>query len=926
MPGDKTKDGEGSSGGITYDSPYYLHPSDYPKQLHVNKVLTDNNFVDWSQEMTNFLFAKNKIEFVDGTIKKPEKGSKDYMPWMRVDDMIKGWLTTAMEKNIRNSVKYAGTASEIWSDLNERFGKESALGRCFKLIGYPDWWPGKKGEKSKGKAACVETEMSPIPGLRNEDYQLFLKNFSGTGNAEGVKHVANMAYKESEEGALEEELDWYGEMPRGLYKMNMIQKRKAMATTIETWHKKLGHASKGKLARVYFLKTSINNLDNFCDSCAKAKHTILPFPSSSIKTNASFELIHCDIWGGYRIPSYTRANYFLTIVDDFSRAIWIFLLKYKSEASQHLKNFHRMIKVQFEKGIKRIRCDNGGEFTSTKMLEFYNENGILLETTCPHTPQQNRVVERKHRHLLETARALRISANLPKRFWGECILTAAYVINRLPSKVIKNKTPFEIIWNKEPDYSLLKVFGCLVYFKNTNTKGDKFEDRGKPGVFLGYPPGTKGYKIFDLETRKIILSRNVNFHEEIFPFKNVQDSGENEAGEPMVHHECHCYNEQDLTQNKRQNFMEENTQVHHDQDSELNNPHEAQVEHQMGQIDDEEQPNNEEFETNKPNKGAEAQSEARPTRTKVQPSKFKDFMVQVPPSVKHLASTSNQVTSTAPVLIPNGDSIPVKGKGDCILPGGTKVNGVYISDFKCNLLSVNRLCRDLQCFISFFPNFCVIQGLQKRNLIGTGRCQGGLYKMKMIQERKAMATTIETWHKRLGHASKGKLARVDFLETSINNLDNFCDSCAKAKHTRLPFPSSSIKTNASFKLIHCDIWGGYRIPSYTRANYFLTIVDDFSRAIWIFLLKHKNEASQHLKNFHRKIDVQFEKGIKRIRCDNGGEFTSTKMLEFYNENGILLETTCLHTPQQNGVVERKHRHLLETARALRISANLPKRF
>ncbi|PWA90295.1 gag-polypeptide of LTR copia-type [Artemisia annua] len=94
MAGDKTKDGEGCSGGITYDSLYYLHPSDYPKQLHVNE--------------------------------KPEKSSKDYMPWMRVDAMIKGWLTTAMEKNIRNSVKYAGTASEIWSDLNERFGKESA--------------------------------------------------------------------------------------------------------------------------------------------------------------------------------------------------------------------------------------------------------------------------------------------------------------------------------------------------------------------------------------------------------------------------------------------------------------------------------------------------------------------------------------------------------------------------------------------------------------------------------------------------------------------------------------------------------------------------------------------------------------------------------------------------------------------------------
>ena len=161
-------------------------------------------------------------------------------------------------------------------------------------------------------------------------------------------------------------------------------------------------------------------------------------------------------------------------------------------------DFHKMVEVQFENKIKRIRCDNGGEFTSNNMLNFYNEKGILLETTCPHTPQQNGVVERKHRHLLETARALMFDANLPKSFWGECILTAAYVINRLPSKVIKNKMPFELLFNQKPNYDFLRVFGCLAYFMNTNTKGDKFEERGKPGVFLGYLPGTKGYKILDL--------------------------------------------------------------------------------------------------------------------------------------------------------------------------------------------------------------------------------------------------------------------------------------------------------------------------------------------------------------------------------------------------------------------------------------------
>lgn len=85
------------------------------------------------------------------------------------------------------------------------------------------------------------------------------------------------------------------------------------------------------------------------------------------------------------------------------------------------------------------------------MHDFYTKQGIILETTCPHTPQQNGVVERKHRHLLEIARALRFEASLPTRFWGECVLTAAYIINRPPSHVLNNKTPFEILFKRIPN-------------------------------------------------------------------------------------------------------------------------------------------------------------------------------------------------------------------------------------------------------------------------------------------------------------------------------------------------------------------------------------------------------------------------------------------------------------------------------------------
>ncbi|KAJ0581371.1 putative retrotransposon Copia-like protein [Helianthus annuus] len=109
-----------------HNSPFYLHPSDYPRQMHVNDALTDHNYLDWVQEMENFLFAKNKIGFIDGTIKKPEADDAKHTAWMRCDAMIKGWLTAAMVKEIRGSVKYASSASEIWKDLQERFRKESA--------------------------------------------------------------------------------------------------------------------------------------------------------------------------------------------------------------------------------------------------------------------------------------------------------------------------------------------------------------------------------------------------------------------------------------------------------------------------------------------------------------------------------------------------------------------------------------------------------------------------------------------------------------------------------------------------------------------------------------------------------------------------------------------------------------------------------
>ena len=129
-------------------------------------------------------------------------------------------------------------------------------------------------------------------------------------------------------------------------------------------------------------------------------------------------------------------------------------------------------------------------------------------------------MERKHRHLLEISRALRFHAHLPLKFWGDCVLTATYIINTLPTKVLKNVTPYEKLLKKTPSYHHMKVFGCLAFASNPSKTGDKFQPRGVPCVFLGYPATQKGYKLLNLLTDLTFVSRDVVFHEHIFPFQH----------------------------------------------------------------------------------------------------------------------------------------------------------------------------------------------------------------------------------------------------------------------------------------------------------------------------------------------------------------------------------------------------------------------
>ena len=110
---------------------------------------------------------------------------------------------------------------------------------------------------------------------------------------------------------------------------------------------------------------------------------------------------------------------------------------------------------------------------------FFQDNGVIFQHSCVYTPQQNGVVECKHRHILQVAQALKFHAQLPTQFWGECALTAVHIINRLPSLVLSFKIPFELFYSKPPSYYHLRVFGCLTYATNVHTS-HKFDYRVVP--------------------------------------------------------------------------------------------------------------------------------------------------------------------------------------------------------------------------------------------------------------------------------------------------------------------------------------------------------------------------------------------------------------------------------------------------------------
>lgn len=183
-------------------------------------------------------------------------------------------------------------------------------------------------------------------------------------------------------------------------------------------------------------------------------------------------------------------------------------------------------------------------------------------------------------------------------------------------------------------------------------------------------------------------------------------------------------------------------------------------------------------------------------------------------------------------------------------------------------------------------------------------------------------------HDRLGHIPLSNMKNINEIPVFV--LSKFtvpCDICLVAKQSKLPFSSIRIASVQIFDLIHIDIWGPFHTPTYNGYKYFLAIVDDYSRGTWVFLLSTKSNAFPTLRNFLAMVERQFDKRVKIIRSYNVMELgSSQESSSLFLSKGIIHQTSCIAKSQQNGVVERRHMHLLEMARSLLFQSHLPSKF
>ncbi|CAI7813579.1 unnamed protein product [Closterium sp. NIES-53] len=265
-----------------------------------------------------------------------------------------------------------------------------------------------------------------------------------------------------------------------------------------------------------------------CPTCMQAKFTRYPFSSSEATAKAPLDEVVMDVVGPLKLGA-AGAEYFLTIVDVYTRMTWVYVLSKKSDVAETVKtDWLPMVERQKDRLVKAIRTDRGGELLSKDFSLWLKKNGIRHSLTMPYSPAMNGIAERANRTITETARGLLIEAGLPDYFWLDAVRSACVAKNRALTHVGADKWVPYVDWiGRKPKVDMLRVFGCMcMALVPKHLRHNKLGAKAIWAVHMGMAQNSKGWLLWDPFTKKFLVSRDCKFIENLM-YKDWK--AENEA-------------------------------------------------------------------------------------------------------------------------------------------------------------------------------------------------------------------------------------------------------------------------------------------------------------------------------------------------------------------------------------------------------------
>ena len=298
----------------------------------------------------------------------------------------------------------------------------------------------------------------------------------------------------------------------------------AKSLPLHLWHLRMGHLAPAAIRSLesavdgMTISDSGDNVTGNCAGCLVSNATRHPFHASESMAHRPLQLIHADIAGPFRTKTASGAQYYLAILDDYSRLVTVHLLQHKSDAFSLLVQTLRQFETQLETKVQMLRTDGGSEFCSNTALAHYAAAGIVHQKVAAFSPEANGRIERVNLTLMRRVRAMLHSGGFPKHFWGEALYTAAMLQNVSPHRALpKEHTPFSRLHATRPDLSGLRPFGCLAFVQIPQHQRGKLDRQALVCKMLGYETQSRAYRLYDVEHSCVIISRNVRFIETRFP-------------------------------------------------------------------------------------------------------------------------------------------------------------------------------------------------------------------------------------------------------------------------------------------------------------------------------------------------------------------------------------------------------------------------